>query len=429
MNYFLNFLLTLILGCLIYLILVFKKNEQNSFKEQDLVDKISIHLNKFIQEEREVLGKKIFEGQQETSLKLNNLENHIQTKFDLQNSNQELQFEKIGNQNQVTLSNILSQTQKSILEQLSQSIHELINLNSKNFQLLLQTNQERLNQINSDLQKRLDENFNQNLKSFQEVTKNLGQIQTTAQQMIKSTESIDKLNNIFARTSSKAFGDFSEKYLEALLKEHLAPQSWKSQVKITGSDDKIDFVIYLDDKKVGIDSKFPVTRYQDFLAANPEQKALKLKEYLQEISKMAKDISNKYYKENFLDVLFLYLPSDGMYTEVVNNPQVVDFLQKLKVTACSPTTIFPLIIMIQTHQYKLNINQNAENIINGLKAVGKNVQSFREEFRKLGDKMRQAQNNYNQASHSLDGVENNILRLSSNENKETQLISGSDIVI
>lgn len=413
-------MLILIILILIYLIFLLKTAFDTKIDEEKLANKLLLSLGEILQENKDFLNENLRKNNQGMQITLNNLENQVQNKFELQNSNQELQFEKIRAQNQLLLSESLNRTQKSIQEQLNQSVRELIDLNNKNFQLLLQTNQEKLNQINLELQKRLDENFSQNLKSFQEVTHNLGQIQGTAKEMIKSTESIEKLNNIFARTSSKAFGDFSEKYLEALLREHLAIESWNSQVKIPDSEDKIDFVIFIENKKIGIDSKFPVTRYQDFLNANIHEKPTKLKEYLQEITRMAKDMYLKYYKNNFLDVLFLYLPSDSMYSEVANDPQIVGLLQKLKITACSPTTIFPLIVMIQTHQYKLSINHNAQNIIDGLTDINKNVQSFREEFRKLGDKIRQAQNNYNEANYSLDGVENNILKLKNSRNKEEE---------
>jgi DNA recombination protein RmuC len=264
----------------------------------------------------------------------------------------------------------------------------------------------------------LDENFAQNLKSVKEVNEKLGHIQSTANKMIESTKSVDKLNQIFARTSSKAFGDFGEKYLESLLSKHLEENSWAKQVKPPGSSDKIDFVIYLADKKIGIDAKFPVTRYQDYLEAEPEQQKTKLKEYLRGVMQMAYDISHKYYKESFLDNLFLYVPSEGMYSEIVKSPEVMDYLQQMKVTLTSPNTVFPLIMVVQSYQFKAKVSQNAESIISGLKSISQNVQGFREEFRKLGDKIRQSQQNYDKAESNLLGVERQVMLLESGHSAE-----------
>ena len=156
-------------------------------------------------------------------------------------------------QNQQSLVNILNQ----IRDQLSKSVSELNQRNKENFELLSSANQERLRQLELEISKRLDENLAQNLRSFENVTKNLSQIETRAQQMLESTKAIDRLNSIFDRTSVKAFGNFGESYLETLLAQHLAPTSWQKQVKLTNTDYLLDFVITIGDldtsKKIGIE--------------------------------------------------------------------------------------------------------------------------------------------------------------------------------
>ena len=70
---------------------------------------------------------------------------------------------------------------------------------------------------------------------------------------------------------------------------------------------------------------------------------------------------------------------------MVNHDETLKFLQANKIQPASPSTIFALIMLLKSQQYKLHINQNAQLIIDGLKVVRKNVEAFREEFRKLGD--------------------------------------------
>lgn len=329
------------------------------------------------------------------------------------------EFETLKLQNQQKLNEI----QETLTKKLTDNIGELVKINRENFELLNKANQTKLDQINLDVQKRLDDNFAQNMKSFQEVTKNLGQMEQKAQQMIDSTKSIDKLNNIFARTSSKAFGGFAENYLESLLKENLASGTWEKQVKVPGSSEIIDFVIYVDDRKIGIDAKFPLTKYQDFIEADLDQKESKRKEFINGVLEMGKSISEKYYKNGFVDALLLYLPSESLYNEVLDsekNQQVGEFLQKYKISLTSPNTIFPQILLIKTYQFKLQVSQNAENIVKGLGQIKKNIGGFRDEYRKLGEKIRQAQQNYDSAERNLIGVEKNILLLESEEKVEVE---------
>jgi DNA anti-recombination protein RmuC len=308
----------------------------------------------------------------------------------------------------------------SLQTQLREAITAINDSNTKNFDLLAKTNHEKLTQIQGEVDKRLTQSFEQHLKSFETVNKNIGEMQSTAQKMMDSTKSVDKLNTIFERTNSKAFGQFSETYLETILKEHLNIRDWAKQVTAPNSNDKIDFVIYVGDKKIGIDSKFPVTRYQDYIDAPSETKTSALKDYLKSVILMANEISKKYLKPGFIDTLLLFLPSDSMYNEVVNNPDTMEHLRKVQVTPISPTTIFPIIVIINNYEFRLKVNENAEMIMKGLQGVSKNVDSFRDEFRKLGDKIRQAQDNFDKADKNLIGLQSTIRSLKHEEEVEVQ---------
>lgn len=358
----------------------------------------------------------------EEMAKIQLLQNYFQEQtklsFQEQTQAQNLQFEQLQNRNQAAL----AQLQAAVREQLAAAVQNLIDLNKtelkavqdlnrQSLEIISKTNQDKLSQIQGEIERKLNENLLQNLKSFEDVTKNLGHLQSTAQKMIDSTSSIDKLNNIFERTSSKSFGNFGEKYLESLLSEYINPQHWAKQVKVPHSSDIIDFVVSIGDQKIGIDSKFPVTKYQDYLDAGPDDKKAKLKIFLSGILQMATDIQQKYTKEGFVGSLLMYLPSDSMYCEVVNSAHTMEQLQKHKVTLTSPTTILPLIALIHEYEFKVNVQERAGDIIQGLGIVKKNIISFREEFRKLGEKIRLAQQNYDTADRSLITVQNTVMRL------------------
>jgi DNA anti-recombination protein RmuC len=91
-------------------------------------------------------------------------------------------------------------------------------------------------------------------------------------------------------------------------------------------------------------------------------------------------------------------------------------LRDHKVTLISPNTLYPQLVFITNLQFQLNVSQNAENIIKGLKEIRRNIGAFKDEYRKLGDKIRQAQTNYDAAGNSLNFVERGILELETREN-------------
>lgn len=422
MDFFILFTAVAILLICIYLAIKNNLDSDTKPVSKDFEFKIKENLGIVQSQIVEKLLEKLNENSLSQSVSNSRLREEINQKL-LENLNQsqiagnsfreylKLEFENIKSENSAQLLKIQNQIQ----EKLNISVLTLTEVNNKNFELLSKANHEKLDKINDDVQKRLDENFARNLKSFQEVSQNLGQIQSTAQKMIESTKSIDKLNTIFARTSSKAFGGFAEKYLESMLSENLAADSFKKQVRVPGGNEIIDFVIYIDDQKIGIDCKFPFTVYQDFQEADAEKKAYYHKQFLKKILEMAREISQKYYKNNFLEVLFMYLPSESIYNEVMDfnkNQELLEQLQKLKVSLVSPNTLFPVILLTKAYQFRHKISKEADSIVKSLNVIKKNFDGFKTEYRKLGEKIRQAQQNYDQAERNLVGMEHNISHIS-----------------
>ena len=276
---------------------------------------------------------------------------------------------------------------------------------------LREQNTEELAKLRGEIDKRLDESFAKHLESFAQVKENLGQMQSTASAMIESTKSVDKLNAVFAATSAKATGQFAEEYLETMLKEQLNPRHWQAEVPVPGSGDRLDFVITLgaghagvESKKIGLDAKFPLTTYQHYATSTGPEQERRKKEFLRGVKSMAKDLNRKYLKPGFVDTLFMFLPSDSMYNEVVNDQATHKALQDLRVTPVSPTTLFPLILIVKNYEVKMTINENAQSIMDGLGRVAKNMTSFQAEYTNLGNKLRLAQQNYDKAGKSFTGM-------------------------
>jgi DNA anti-recombination protein RmuC len=407
--------------------LTFRKFWSNKTKENDIEGLISAKLNETNLLQIQNANKQSSELIQNFNSQFFNQNKEINSQILLiQNLLQDQ-----GSKNILEIKSSQETLNKSILAALEQSLsmtkQELFSLRemtNNSLNEIRKTNQEKLTNIQTEIEKKLNDNLAQNLRSFETVTKNLTEMQSTATRMIDSTKSVDKLNSIFERTASKAFGDFGEKYLEITLEQHLTANSWKKQVTVAGSQDRIDFVIQVGEKVIGIDCKFPVTKYQDYLNAETSLKKQALNAFLTSVKLMANDIS-KYYKTGKIDAILMYFPSDGMYVEVANDNATVSLLNKLKITPTSPTTLFPLIILISEYQLKQRINENAQIIIDGLKGLKQNVLSFREEFRKLGDKLRQAQLNFDSADKSLDSMNKTVTKLESTGDESIPMIESA----
>jgi DNA anti-recombination protein RmuC len=270
----------------------------------------------------------------------------IQTQIQLHIQAQETEFVKLKAQNAEAINIFatdfrkeLSQTSNSLIIANNSQIVKLQESNQRSFEQLSSQNQIQLGEINNQVQARLDQNFAQHLKSFEAVSQSVGKVQALAQNMIDSTSSIEKLNQIFAKTASKSYGNFGEEYLENILQEHLPKSLWNKQVLVVGGKEKIDFTIKMDDKTIGIDSKFPVGAYEQYIETGDA------KQFYNSVQKMATEIAQKYH--TISDQLLMFFPSDSMYVLVTQNLDLMTKLQKMCISPVSPATFFPFIMTMK----------------------------------------------------------------------------------
>src|SRR3990172_5085359 len=92
-----------------------------------------------------------------------------------------------------------------------------------------------------------------------------------------------------------------------------------------------------------IDSKFPMENCQKMVKAeNKTEKDSFKKEFIRDVKKHIDDISKKYIlpEEGTMDFCLMYIPSEPVYYEVADNPEVLDYARRKRVYAVSPTTLY-----------------------------------------------------------------------------------------
>jgi DNA recombination protein RmuC len=107
----------------------------------------------------------------------------------------------------------------------------------------------------------------------------------------------------------------------------------------------------------------------------------------------------------------MFIPSDAMYNEVANDQITMDKLHRLRIVVVSPTTILSVIYAISMVKDKIAINNNAHTIQDYLLKVEKSIGKFREEYDKLGRKLREAQDVYDKSSNHVSQVEVQISKV------------------
>ena len=237
--------------------------------------------------------------------------------------------------------------------------------------------------LQSTLQTRLGESFKQVAERLEQVHKGLGEMQTLAQ-------GVGDLKHLL--TNVKTRGMFGEAQLEALLEQVFVPDQYAAQVAtIPGSKNVVDFAIKLPGRSdngtplwLPIDAKFPNEDYErlldaqgraDVLGAEAAAKALELRIRLE-----AKNMNEKYVEPpHTTDFAILFLPTEGLYAEVLRRPGLMESLQRdHRVTLAGPTTLLAILSSLQMGFRTLALEKRSSEVWQVLGAV-------KNEFGKFGD--------------------------------------------
>ncbi|APW48395.1 DNA recombination protein RmuC [Rhodoferax antarcticus] len=237
--------------------------------------------------------------------------------------------------------------------------------------------------LQNTLQTRLGESFKQVADRLEQVHKGLGEMQTLAQ-------GVGDLKHLL--TNVKTRGIFGEAQLAGLLEQVFVPDQYAAQVVTRpGSKNVVDFAIKLPGKSdsgeplwLPIDAKFPNEDYErlldaqsraDVVAAEVAGRALE-----QRIRLEARSISEKYVEPPYTtDFAILFLPTEGLYAEVLRRPGLMESLQRdCRVTLAGPTTLLAMLSSLQMGFRTLALEKRSSEVWQVLGAV-------KTEFGKFGD--------------------------------------------
>jgi len=284
------------------------------------------------------------------------------------------------------------------------------------FAALQQQTDSRLQEIRANVEKKLQENLEQNFGAFKEMSQSLTLLKSSADQMLRISEQVGELNHILA--SPKLQGNFGETALEKLLADILPPSAYEWQPRIAEGLQP-DASIQIKNVRLCIDAKFPKDRIAGVLDAAKDEPALELarKELAAVIKLMATDISKKYVRPDLgtADQAFLFVPSESLYYEILKMPDLVEHCRKVKVSPVSPNTLAATLYAVALAFRGYEMQENAKTLLKGIQDMDRHFQNFREDFMKIGQRLQQAQDDYSKAGRDLERFDKTIAKLKDGE--------------
>ena len=320
-----------------------------------------------------------------------------------------------SSQQLATLQKTLADTLTTQLQGLSESnarrMNEVRDTLEKQLMQLQTTNSAKLDEmratvdekLQNTLQARLGESFKQVADRLEQVHKGLGEMQTLAQ-------GVGDLKHLL--TNVKTRGIFGEAQLASLLEQVFTVDQYGAQIATKpGSKNVVDFAVKLPGRSVDgeplwlpIDAKFPNEDYErlldaqgnaDVLGAEAAGKALEMRIRLE-----AKSISEKYIEPPYTtDFAILFLPTEGLYAEVLRRPGLMESLQRdHRITLAGPTTLLAMLSSLQMGFRTLALEKRSSEVWQVLGAV-------KTEFGKFGDVLASVRSQTQTVLNTIDRAE------------------------
>ena len=315
--------------------------------------------------------------------------------------------QQVVNQELTELRRELYQHLTEIRQELNQSLLQNRDATDQRLQALQTSNEKRLEEMRQTVEEKLEKTLQTRLQaSFETVSKQLESVNRGLGEMQNVARDVGTLNKVLSNTKTR--GIMGELQLGQIIEDILTPNQYEREfATVSGSSERVEYAIKMpgqtgdDYVYLPIDSKFPLADYyrleEAYEEGDKEQIDLYRKTLLASIKRFAKDISSKYLNPpETTNFGILFLPTEGLYSEVVRNPEFFDGLRRNEqIVVAGPSTLSALLNSLSVGFKTLNIQKSANDI-------SKILGNVKGEFGKFGDILVKAQKHLSNASSNLD---------------------------
>jgi len=308
-------------------------------------------------------------------------------------------FDNVGRR----INDDLSRGRQEQLDRLDKAIAAL----QLRFETLQQATQTKLTEIRGEVEKKLGETVDANLKNFSAVAEKLTQLHEAAGQMVSLSKNVGELKTILQ--SPKARGAFGELTLEQMLTELFGGDTeiYATQYELD-SHERADAAIFIEPGRrccVCIDAKFPLTNAQALLDGQLPEAETKAMEraFAKDVLARAQEIADKYIRPPAtLDFAFMFVPAESVYYLLLRNGELHEQLLRMHVVPTSPNAFYAYLRAMAYAFRGRKLQSEARHVLTLIEQIAKDFSVFADDFRVLGKHLSNAKSKWDEAAQEMD---------------------------
>lgn len=287
-----------------------------------------------------------------------------------------------------TIGDLVERRAESLKSDFSQAIHQQGSLLGQELHAL----REGIAAALSDTRQSVQADLKSSGKLMADIHGKLGELGEASRRIHDIGKDIAGLQELLR--APKLRGGIGEFFLEELLAQVLPRACFSTQVAFRDGS-VVDAVIQVGERRLCVDSKFPLEAFRQCLAeADPARSATLRKEYLRSVKKHIDDISRKYIlpSEGTYPFAFMYIPAENVYYETVvrdaesreSGGSILEYAAEKKVIPVSPTLFYSYLQTILVGMRGFQVQARTQEILARMEGLTALFERFLDDFNLVG---------------------------------------------
>ncbi|MBE6792148.1 MAG: DNA recombination protein RmuC [Ruminococcaceae bacterium] len=339
--------------------------------------------------------------------------------------------------NRTALAESTGEQQARLYRTMAEQMDRLNQTLTQSVSKLQQSNEEKLDQMRQVVDEKLTATLTQRLdSSFKTVGDQLQNVYRSLGEMQQLASGVSDLQRVL--TNVKARGTWAEVQLGNLLEQTLTADQYARNVSPRNNGKMVEFAVKIPAREgdgivwLPIDSKFPQEDYlrlseaadrADKAAVDEAAKALE-----RTVRAEAKTIHDLYIEVPITtDFAILFLPTEGLYAEVLRCPGLVeDIQQTYRVMICGPTTITAFLNTLRMGFRTIALDKRAAEVWKVLGAAKTQYDNFETVLKKVRRKLEEAGNTLDEADRRNRVIKTKLKTVEALESSEAEQLLALD---
>jgi DNA recombination protein RmuC len=244
-----------------------------------------------------------------------------------------------------------------------------------------------------------------------DVADNLGQMREKIGMVFEASQKIERLASDMTRLEDllkppKLRGTLGETFLEQALRQVLAQRFWKMPYRFPDGV-VVDAAIFVGDRFVPVDSKFPLENFRRSREAPEEAERRRAgKEFASDVRRHVDAIRAKYIRpeRGTFEFAIMYVPAEAVYCEIAGDGEegsLADYAIERRVVPVSPRLFYAYLATVSMGLRGLELQESAREVQGQLADLARHWERFEAPFARLGVHLTNTQKQFEESAKAL----------------------------